>query len=98
MNENTELDYLFEQTYKKSHNLQEGGKRKNMPQETIDRFIHQLLLVPIDAMDTKDPSKTRRQAIVDEIFNAIKDRNSEAYYKDHPEMRPSETNVETVNT
>jgi len=61
--------------------LQEGGKRKNMSQETINKFIHELLLIP-DA--------TRRQEVVDEIFAAIKEKNTEQYYKEHPEAKPAE--------
>jgi len=73
----------FENIYKES--LREGGKRKNMSQETVDRFIHQLLLIPMEtpALDKEkaEAGVNRRQEIVDEIFNKIKDKNTEQWYK-----------------
>jgi hypothetical protein len=61
--------------------LQEGGKRKNMPQSTIDSFIHQLLLIPADKKGNKDENISRRQEIVNEIFEAIAEKNREAWLK-----------------
>jgi hypothetical protein len=55
----------FEKIY--TNRLTEGGKRKNMSQDTIDTFVHQLLLIP-------DP--VRRQEVVDEIFKKIAEENA----------------------
>ena len=48
--------------------ISEGGKRRNMPQETIDKFVHQLCLIPYPE---------ERQRVVDEIFERIRDKNTE---------------------
>jgi hypothetical protein len=73
----------FNAVYEKSR-LQEGGPRKNMSQETIDRFVHELLLVP-DA--------TRRQEIVDEIFEKIAEENAKAYEKSQKKLNATEQEV-----
>ena len=78
-----DLDESFK-TFEKI--LREGGKRKNMPQSTIDKFIHQLLLVLHDKMSDKNETISRRQEIVNEIFEAIAEKNREAWLKGHPEF------------
>jgi hypothetical protein len=63
--------------------LREGGKRKNMSKATIDKFIHELLLIPPDRMGDEDENITRRQEIVNEIFSAIAEKNRSAWEKDN---------------
>jgi ATP sulfurylase len=67
--------------------LYEGGKRKNISQDTIDSFIHQLLLIP---------DSVRRQEVVDEIFSAIKTENENRFWAQHPELKPKEELKENI--
>jgi hypothetical protein len=73
----------FKKVFELSH-LQEGGPRKNMSQETIDRFVHELLLVP---------DGSRRQEIVDEIFEKIAEENARAYEKSQKKLNVTEKEV-----
>ncbi len=57
--------------------LQEGGKRKNIPQDTVDKFVHQLLLI-------EDPQE--RVRVVNEINDIIRQKNAEASQKNIKEQ------------
>jgi hypothetical protein len=78
---------LYHESFKSIFNkskLQEGGPRKNMSQDTINRFVHELLLVP-DA--------TRRQEIVDEIFEKIAEENMKSFQKSQKKLDQTEEEV-----
>jgi hypothetical protein len=73
----------------KESTIREGGHRKNMSQETVDRFVHELLLVP---------DSQRRQEIVDEIFEKIAEENAKAYEKSQKKLNTTEKDVkEEIN-
>jgi len=58
--------------------LREGGKRRHIPSELRDRFIHSVLIIP---------SPEDRQSEIDSIFKEIAEKNQEAYFKLHPELK-----------
>jgi hypothetical protein len=86
--DDSELE-LYHERLKNKYNLKrrlaEGGPRKNMSQETIDKFIHELLLVPDSA---------RRQEIVNMIFEKIKEENQKAYERSQKKLAKTETQVQ----
>jgi hypothetical protein len=61
--------------------LREGGHRRHITQELRDKFIHNVLIIP-------DPAD--RQSEIDAIFEEIRTKNTETYYKQHPELKPAE--------
>jgi hypothetical protein len=65
--------------------LKEGGHRRHISQELRDKFIHAVLIIP-EAED--------RQSEIDSIFKEIAEKNSEAYFKDHPELKREPENSE----
>jgi hypothetical protein len=76
-----DIDPLFESIYqssKKKLTLKEGGHRRHISQELKDKFIHAVLIIP-------DPSD--RQTEIDAIFEEIRQKNSESYMKEHPELQ-----------
>jgi hypothetical protein len=58
--------------------LREGGKRRHIPQSIRDKFVHAVLIIP---------NPEDRQAEIDAIFAEIAEKNTEAYYKEHPELK-----------
>lgn len=74
VNQRLEEQALYEKVYNK---LYEGGKRKHIPDSVREKFIHSVLIIP-NADD--------RQSEIDSIFDEIKKKNTEAYFKQHPEL------------
>lgn len=69
---------LDEAMYIRVYNkLNEGGKRKHIPDSVREKFIRSVLIIP-NADD--------RQSEIDSIFDEIKKKNMEAYFKEHPEL------------
>lgn len=66
-----------------SNILREGGKRRHIPQAIRDKFIHAVLIIP---------QPEDRQAEIDSIFQEIQTKNSEAYFKEHPELKQEQEN------
>lgn len=58
--------------------LREGGKRRHIPSELKDKFIHSVLIIP---------NPEDRQSEIDAIFKEIAEKNQEAYFKLHPELQ-----------
>jgi hypothetical protein len=58
--------------------LREGGKRRHIPQAIRDKFVHAVLIIP---------QPEDRQAEIDSIFEEIRNKNTENYYCEHPELK-----------
>jgi hypothetical protein len=65
----------------------EGGHRRHIPQSTRDKFIHAVLIIP-------EPAD--RQSEIDSIFAELAEKNQEAYFKAHPELKKEQDSNEEL--
>jgi hypothetical protein len=65
--------------------LREGGHRRHISQELRDKFIHNVLIIP---------NPEDRQSEIDSIFAEIAEKNSEVYFKNHPELKKEQDEKE----
>jgi len=72
---------LYVRAIESIQRINEGGKRKNMSQETIDKFIHELCLIPIETPANDKITFNRRQEIINEIQAEITKRNTKGFEK-----------------